>query len=108
MPALSLLFVPAGQRVVTCLVCQMTGPSPDSPCRPGWHHRVSPPAAGFPGCGRLPAVCARRFPCQARRSRFGWQLARLRLRRAWRRLRPGPRCCGTLRHAGAAHARVDG
>jgi hypothetical protein len=68
----------------------MTDPSPDNPCLPGWDHRISPPEAGCPGCGRLPAVCARRSPCQARRSRFSWQLARLRLRRAWRRLRPGP------------------
>ena len=90
--------VPAGQHdVITCLVCGMTGPSPDSPCRPGRDHRVSPPEAGCPGCGRLTAVCARRFPCQARRSKFRWQLMRLRLRRAWRRLRPrpGPPCCGT-------------
>jgi len=30
-------------------------------------------------------------------SAFGWRLVRLRLRRAWRRLRlgPGPSCCGT-------------
>jgi amino acid transporter len=89
--------VPAGQHdVMTCLACGMTGPSPDRPCRPGWDHRVSPPEAGCPGCSRLTAVCARR-PCQARRSRFRWQLTGLRLRRAWRRLRPrpGPSCCGT-------------
>jgi hypothetical protein len=53
--------------------------------------------AGCPGCGRLTAVCAWRFPYQARRSRFGWRLTMLRLRRAWRRLwpQPGPSCCGT-------------
>jgi hypothetical protein len=90
--------VPACQHnVLTCLVCGMTGPSPDSPCLPGWDHRVSPPEAGCPGCGRLKAACARRFPCQARRSRLGWRLTKLRLRRAWRRMRPGsgPSCCGT-------------
>jgi hypothetical protein len=90
--------VPAGQHdVITCLVCGMTGPSPDSPCLPGWDHRVSPPEAGCPGCGRLKAVCARRFPCEARRSRFRWRLVWLRVRRAWRRRRPrpGPSCCGS-------------
>ena len=89
--------VSAGQRVTLCLVCGMTDPSPDRACLPGWDHRVSPPEAGCPGCGRLSAACARRFPCQARRSLFGWQLARLRLRRAWRRRRhrPGSPCCGT-------------
>ena len=53
--------------------------------------------AGCPGRGRLTAVCARRFACQARRSRFRWRLTMLRLRRAWRWLRPGPgpSCCGT-------------
>ena len=88
--------VRTGQHVVTCLLCEMTDPSPDSPCLPGWDHRVSPPEAGCPGC-RLKAICARRFPCEARRSRFRWRLVRLRLRRAWRRLRPrpGPSCRGT-------------
>lgn len=92
----AVMNAPARQHdVTTCLVCAMTSPSPDSPCLPGWDRRVSPPEAGCPGCGRLPGVCARRFPCQARRSSFGWQLARLRIRRAWRRLRPrpGPSCC---------------
>ena len=93
---LGLLFVPAGQRTVTCAVCQMTHPSPERPCRPGWDHRLRPPEAGCPGCSRLTAVCARGMPCQARRSLFGWQLARLRFRQARLRLRPrrGPSCCG--------------
>ena len=68
--------VPADQYDVgTCLVCGMTGPSLDSRCLPGWDHRVSPPEATCPGCGRLTDVCVRRFPCQARRSRFAWRLA---------------------------------
>ena len=57
--------------------------------------------AGCPGCGRLAAVCARRFPCQARHSRFRWRLTMLRLRRAWRRPRTRP---VVLRHAGAVLA----
>jgi hypothetical protein len=89
--------VRAGQHVVTCLLCQMTGPPPDSPCLPGWDHRVSPPEAGCPGCGRLTAVCTGWRACSARRSRFRWRLVMLRLRRTWRRLRlrPGSSCCGT-------------
>ena len=89
--------VPAGQHhVPACLACAMTGPSPDSPCLPGRDHRLSPPEAGCPGCGRLTAGCARRFPCQVRCSGFRWRLVRLRLRRPRRlRPRPGPSCCVT-------------
>ena len=66
---------------VTCVPCGMAGPTPDSSSIPGWDHRVSPPQAGCPGSGRLKAVCVRRFPCQARRSSFGWRLGALRVRR---------------------------
>ena len=80
--------LPADRRdVVTYLVCEITGPTPGSWCLPGWEHRVSLPEAGCPGCGRLTAVCARPFPCQARRSRLRWRLA-------WLRPWPGPSCCG--------------
>jgi hypothetical protein len=88
----------AGRHVVTCLLCQMTDPSPDNPCLPGWDHRVSPLEAGCPGCGRLEAACTGWRACSARRSMFRWRLAWLRVRRAWRQLRPrppDPSCCGS-------------
>jgi hypothetical protein len=54
----------------TCLACQISGadPPPSMTCRLGRDHRVGT-AAGYPGCGRLMAACARR-PCSA------WQGAR--------------------------------
>jgi amino acid transporter len=88
--------VPAGQHdVITCLVCEMTDPSPDRPCHRGQDHYVGW-EAGCPACGRLKAVCAGWRACSVRRSRFApLRLAVLRLRWAWRRMRPkrGPSCC---------------
>ncbi len=90
--------VPAGQHdVPTCLVCGMTArPRIARAARDGITGSARP-KPGARAAGGLMAVCARRFPCQARRSRFGWRLTMLRLRRAWQRLRPrpGPSCCGT-------------
>ena len=95
MPTLNLRRVPAGQRAVTCVICHMTDPSPDSPCLPGWDHDVGW-EAGCAACGRLEAVCVGWRACSVRRSSLApLRLAVLRLRRAWRRRRPGPSCCGT-------------
>ena len=79
----------AGRHAVTCQIRHAPDPSPDNPRHRGHDHYMGW-HAGCPACGRLKALCAGWRACSVRRSSFAPQrLAVLRLRRAWRRVRPG-------------------